>query len=377
VNTIAKTPIVLLAIIAISAGPALAFGPANARLHGFGGAGIAIAPQDGRTAIAVNPAAPGFLRQRQFNISLSAGDRDTTGENFNLYPMTDEKSLASGGAEGYLPIGQFTLFAGLGTSTVTRDWEQRGNSGEHSLWDDGHDKSYHGNLGLAGRIGDLVSIGGQLLLWDRTTRGTGRGYHYDESYKVHSGELGVLVVTPAQVNVGVTWRSEDTEGERYGNHLVTAIQEALKIGAAWQKKGGHWLAGIEYVSLRKIDLEEADWWGNIRFDGDLYMGEDQVHLYGEYHWDRWTARAGVCHGDGEDTVATDNYYDEREHYYFDNDLFVISLGFSGRATDRIGWDLFLQRAEGDGRGDHDATRWPVYTYSSDTWLAGFGVTVLF
>jgi len=375
ISSTGKMLIVMLVIIVTSTSPALAIGPGNARLHGFGGAGIAIAPKDGQTAMAVNPAAPAFLRQRQLNLNLTHGDRKETGENIYYLERTDEPSSWGGGLEGYLPFELATVFGGIGGESETRNWREEMLGEGTMLWGDGHTRDTWLHLGVAGAVHEMVALGGQWLSWTRSLEEEGRGWSYDETDTFHAGEAGLLIVTPAQLNFGLTWRSGDSNDGITLDHQAKGINEMLRIGAAFQKRDGSWLLGIEYVDRQPISLDEITSFYNLNFEEEMLFGEELVHLYGEYRFGSVSARAGLCwsRSDGSVPEFDPEHGDPRE-YFYDTEHLLASFGISGRITDTVGWEFFLQQLFGDSRADLEGHSRPVYEYESTARRIGLGLT---
>ena len=373
-----KALINILLLSMVSTIPVLAFGPTNARLHGFGGAGVAVAPRDGQAAMSVNPAAPGFLEQGQVNLNFNYGDRIETGKDIYGLELTDHPKSWSGGLEGYWPFNRVTVFGGVGTESESVDWHLVLPGEGIYLWGDGRERSTTINLGAAGAFHDMVALGGQWLTMRRSLEEEGRGYTHEFSDSFNSGEVGVLVMTPAQVNFGLTWRSEDSNDEALFSNRALGINEMLRVGAAFQKKEGNWLVGVEYVNRRQLSLGDPTYLYFRKFEEQILLGEERVHVYGEYRLERLSVRAGLCRSRTDKAVPVYNYgADDYLDYDFDTDRLIFSFGLSGHFSDSFGWEFFLQRVVGDSVCHFETFDRPVYDYEDKALRVGFGVTFLF
>jgi hypothetical protein len=336
---------------------------------------VAVVTREGQTAMAVNPAAPAFLEQRQFNLSLGYGEAEETGGDAYDLELTDRPEFWGGGLEGYVPLSRVTLFGGAGHVSESIDWQQVYPGEGVVLWGDGDERSTAINLGVAGALHEMVALGGQLLTLRRSLNEDGRGVSYDVSDTFLSGEFGLLVATPAQVNFGLTWRWEDGNDEALFSREASGINETLKAGAAWQQGDGRWLVGVEYVDRKPLSLGDPVFWSSREFEEEVVFGEERVHLYGEYRFERLSIRAGVCRSSTDEAVpiydhATGGFSD----YEFDVDHLVFSGGLSGRFSGRLGWDAYLQWATGDSRCRFETYDGPVYDYEDEALRLGFGVT---
>jgi len=246
------------------------------------------------------------------------------------------------------------------------------------VWGNGHLRSMTINLGVAGAVHEMVALGGQLLTLSRSRDEVGRGNHYDVSNNFLSGEAGLLVVTPAQVNLGLTWRSGDSNDETFTSYRAMGINETLKVGAAYQKKEGNWLVGAEYVHRRELPLEEPVYYATTHgFEEELQFGGKRIHFYGEYGFEKICIRAGLClSSTDKDIPHYDDYTEEIIDYEFDTERLIVSFGISGRFSDHVGWDLFLQRATGDRLGRSESYDWVVYDYEDESLRIGFGLTIV-
>jgi len=355
---------------------AMAFGPTNARLRGFGGAGVAVAPVEGQTAMAVNPAAPGLMKQRQFNVNLEygSGERATHWFRAGEYLDTDSRDLGAG-AEFYLPLGPANLFFGLGTELETVEaggtaWHHHyhGTDAERST------TSIKPHLGLAGNFDDLVSVGGRLLYWHAdSTYDLTEGFKFNHDAQLLAGELGILVTTPAGLNFGFTWSTEDGAAERdviqvgrasFAEEHFFGLPSTLRIGTAYQRKDGSWLAGIEYAVVDDLDLDFV-------INDQLtftFPGEKLLTVYGEY----WIGDLGLRGSAGlraMDDMTYDNEYWRDWISPTESDSWLIAAGCTYRRSETVGIDLFLQRVDGDGASQ-------ISTFDEDHWRIGFGMTFL-
>jgi hypothetical protein len=373
--------IALLAISLISTIPTLAFGPTNARLQGFGSAGVAVVPKDGQTAMAVNPAAPALLKQRQISISLAHRERQVEGYEWNDFDLDADFSSWDGDLEGYLPFGPVTVFGAIGGGSETKDWQRVETiRGEYSQYGDRKEESTLIRVGAAGVILERIAVGAQLLMLSRSKEDDEvRGLDYDISNNFTSEEFGVLMVTSAHVNLGLTWRAGDDNGRRFNRYHGMGLPETLRVGAAYQKEDGSWLVGLEYVSLETVSLVNPEI-GFLPFEDEHLFGEQRIHLYGEYRFKAVSARAGLCLGDTDETLAEYTSYDDEFDYAdLDHERLTISAGLSGRFSEHLGWDLFYQHFTGDGYGEIDMPDYfmPLYDYDEDGFSFGFGLTVRF
>ncbi len=355
----------------------LAFGSSNSRLLGFGGTGVAVVPLKGQTAMAINPAAPGFMEQRQINFNLDylAGERTTHWTRVTENPLAADSTGFGAGGEFYFPLGPVNLFFGLGSEFDTVEstgtaWHHYYMMAEEKI----SSTSIKPFLGLAGSFSDVVSVGGRMLYWhnDTTDGPDGGSFEFNHDARLFAGEFGILVVTPIELNFGLTWSTEDSEVHRdeirYSSFTIAqdylyGMPSTLRIGTAYQKEDGSWLAGVEYAIVDDLDL--------VFGDHDLthtFPGEKLVTVYGEYWFGKFGLRGGAGRRVMDDTTHDNDHW--RDYISpVESDSWVLSAGCTYRKSDKVGFDFFLQKIDGDGTTS-------ISTFDDEYWRLGFGMTFL-